>query len=77
MLDVQCTSKELPSAGHGADTDRFDALRRRSQKSEEKSQGISAGEFFQVIAHFQYGGAAATVLENGGSAASVLATPRC
>lgn len=38
-----------------------------------KSQEISAGEFFQVIAHFQYSStAAATVLENGGSAASVL-----
>lgn len=36
-------------------------------KKSEKREEISAGEFFQVIAHFQYSQAAATVLENGGA----------
>lgn len=53
----------------------FSFLKRRSQKKVRRVKKISAGEFFQVIGHFQYSEAApapaATVLENGGSALQV------
>lgn len=47
----------------------LECLKRHSSagKKSEKREEISAGEFFQVIAHFQYSQAATTVLENGGA----------
>lgn len=56
------------ATGRGLFPATLKCLKRHSSGGKsEKREEISAGEFFQVIAHFHYSQATATVLENGGA----------